>query len=489
VSELQDLVDRSALVRELRAPLGEDATWLVGGSVRDLLLGRGLEDVDLVVAADVRRAAKSIAAAKRAHAFPLSEQFGAWRVVSPDQSWQADLTSLRAGTIEADLALRDFTVNAIAVALQADGDRMAGEVVDPHDGLSDVRSRVLRVVGDSAYADDPLRTLRLARFASELDFAVDSAALRGASRYAAQIASVAPERIYYELRRTITSDDPLRGLELMDEVGLVKLLLPELERLKGVEQNRYHQFDVWGHSHEVLRRLLDVEREPQRALGALGPQIAAELGRPFADEMTRGQALRFAALLHDIGKPQTRSVSAEGKVLFLGHDELGAQMCADICRRLHASSALGDYLAALARCHLKLGFLVRERPLTRSHVYQYMRACEPVEVEVTFLSVADRLATRGPKTKASAIEGHLELARELMAAALEWRAHGPPRPPIGGEEIMDELGLESGPELGRLLERLREATYVGEISTRDEALRLARRLQTPIKPDCHNDDA
>jgi poly(A) polymerase len=200
------------------------------------------------------------------------------------------------------------------------------------------------------------------------------------------------------------------------------------------------------------------------------------LDEPLADELTRGEALRFGALLHDIGKPATYSVREDGRVTFVGHDRLGQDMVRDICRRLRTSDRLSRFLEGLTRHHLVLGFLVRRRPLDRREVYRYLRRTSPVEVEVTLLSCADRLATRG-KNAERAIDAHLELARELMPAALDWRSSGPPRLPLRGDELAREAGIEPGPELGRILEELQEAAYAGEVASRDEAVALARQLR------------
>jgi putative nucleotidyltransferase with HDIG domain len=261
----------------------------------------------------------------------------------------------------------------------------------------------------------------------------------------------------------------------MDEAGLLRVLLPELEALKGVEQNPYHHLDVWGHTLEVLDQLVELEGDLEAVFGPHAEAVRRELDRPLADELTRGQALRLGALLHDIGKPATRAVSPEGRVLFWGHDQLGARMSRDVARRLRASTATGDYLAQLALHHLRLGFLVHHRPLSRRDVYDYMRACEPVELEVTVLTAGDRMATRGERTRSEAIEDHLELVRELVAEALAWRAN-PPRSPVTGEELMEALELEPGPEVGRLLEELRKAAFAGEVSSKEEALRYAREV-------------
>jgi putative nucleotidyltransferase with HDIG domain len=459
----------SAQLVSAREALASHAAWLVGGTVRDALLGRPLVDHDFVVSGDPRDAAIDLARASGSHAFELSEEFGAWRVVASDRSWQADVTAMRGGSIEADLGLRDFTINAIATSL--DG----SDMIDPHGGVADVEAHLLRAVGETAFRDDPLRTMRLARFACELDFAVDEGTRRLAAAQARSLSQVSPERSFYEFRRLVTSPDPLKGLALMDETGALAVLLPELEALKGVEQNPYHHLDVWGHTVEVLARLLEVERDPEPVFGPHAEAVARELARPLADELTRGQALRLGALLHDIGKPATRAVSAEGRVLFWGHDDLGARMSRDVARRLRAAAATGDYLADLARHHLRLGFLVHHRPLSRRDVYGYLRACEPVELEVTVLTTADRLATQGERTRREAIADHLELAQEIAGEALAWR-HDPPRPPVTGDELMDALGLEPGPEIGRLLEELREAAFAGEIRSKDEALSWARAI-------------
>jgi poly(A) polymerase len=216
-------------------------------------------------------------------------------------------------------------------------------------------------------------------------------------------------------------------------------------------------------------RLSDYFREDAQALRAV-------LDEPFADDLTRGQALRFAALLHDIGKADTRRLTESGRVTFIGHDALGAEMVRKLCLRLRTSERLREFLAQITRHHLVLGFLVHERPLSQRAIYRYLKLCSPVEVEVTLLTCADRIATRGKNAEA-AIEAHLELARDLMAAALRWRAEGPPRPPLRGDQLAEKLGMEHGPDLGRLLGELEEASYAGEVTTADQAVEYARRLR------------
>ena len=448
--------------------------WIVGGTVRDALLERPLVDLDLALAGDPAPAARAIGRAIGAPAFKLSEAFGAWRVVDRETGFTCDLSRLQGETIEADLAKRDFSVNAIALPLRG------GDPLDPHGGIDDIRGRTLRVL-DGAYEADPLRALRLARLATELGFEPDARTERLTLEAASSVTKAAPERIFAELRRIVIAERVLDGLALAERLGLTAAILPELEALHGVEQSHFHHLDVLGHTIEVLREQLGIERDPERVFRELAPAVAGVLAEPLADELTRAQALRFGALLHDIGKPATRRVLPNGRVTFIGHDAVGDEIIAGICRRLRTSAALREFLGALARHHLRLGFLVHEQPLSRSTVYRYLHECAPVEIEVTVLSCADRLATRGRGAE-RAIDLHLELARELMAAALEWRANGPPKPAVRGDQLSKALGIKPGPELGELLAELAEARYTGEATTPEEAVCLARRLRDNRRP-------
>jgi len=442
-------------------------TWIVGGALRDELLGRSVTDVDLAVAGDPEPAARALAAEVRGPVFRLSQAFGAWRVIDRAGGRVFDLSPLQGETIEADLAQRDFTVNAMARPLRGSAASSAAapadELIDPLGGRADLGAGVLRVLGAGAYDRDPLRPLRLARLAAELGFEPDPETARLTAAAAGRVAEASPERVFAELRRLLLAPHVLDGLALADRLGLLDEVLPELAHLHGIEQSRYHHLDVYGHTLEVLAALIELDRDA-------GPRLRVALDQRLADELTRGEALRFGALLHDVGKRATRSVGSDGRVSFIGHDERGAAMVRALGRRLRASERFTRYLEALTRHHLALGFLVHERPLDRRTVYRYLARTMPVEVEVTLLSCADRLATRGRKAE-TATEAHLELARELMEAALDWREHGPPRLPVRP----DELGIGPGPELGRVLAELREAVYAGEAATRDEIIELARR--------------
>jgi len=458
------------VLRLAREALGRERAWLVGGSLRDRLLGRPTQDLDILLDGDVGSAARALSQRARAASFELSDTHGGWRVAPRGAGWQIDLVPLRARSLEEDLRERDFTVNAIAEPLSG------GDPVDPAGGLTDLRARVLRMVAPGAFRADALRVLRLARLACELEFEAEPATVAAARDAAPALTEVAAERVFAELKRLVGAAAVLQGLALMDETHATRVVLPELHALHGVEQNRFHHRDVYGHTLEVVAAVQELEREPAALVGEEHAAAVSDLLRePLADGLDRASGLRWGALLHDAAKPVTRDVTGEGRVIFPGHDAEGARMAAAALGRLRASERLRSHVAALTRHHLRLGFLVHERPLSRRTVYRYLDACDPVTADVTLLSMADRVATRGDNAEA-AIAAHLELGRSLLGEALHWRASGRPVPLLRGDALARGLGVPAGPDLGRLLAELAEAQFAGEITTSDEALELARTL-------------
>lgn len=513
----------SQALRTLRAALQDTPAWIVGGLPRDRalaalegapggspspasgdspLLASGESpspspspspgaaavasrplDLDVVLDGPTEAAARAIARAAPGGAacFELSEEFAGWRVLARDGRWQIDVQPLRGGSLAADLALRDFTVNALAQPLEPDA-----PLEDPLGGLADLAARRLRQASPRAFAEDPLRALRLVRLALELGLEPDPGTVSAATAAAPALEGVAGERLFMELRRILASPRAPAGLIRMDELGITATVLPEIHALHGLRQSRYHHRDVHGHTLEALERVIALQRFAEGAEAiehaaafdlALGGQrgaVSAVLAEPLADQLTRGEALRWGALLHDAAKPLTAARRPDGHVTFMGHDRRGAQLAREVLTRLRASERLRAHVAALVGHHLRLGFLIHQpQPLARRTVFDYLTATQPVEVDVTLLSIADRLATRGDRS-AQAIQAHLALARPLLADALRWRAQGPPVPLWRGDELARELHIDTGPRIGQLLHELAAAQYAGEVATREQALAHAR---------------
>lgn len=453
--------------------------WIVGGAVRDVLIG-GPEplDLDLAIDGDPSPVAKAVAEALGAPRFSLSDRFGGYRVTAAG-GVQVDVMPLHPDGLNADLARRDLTVNALALPLGAasrwpEFDRSA--LVDRGGGLDDLGGRVLRVCGPASMADDPLRVLRIARAIAGAPWTVDGATLRLARAAAPELSGVAGERIGAELRGTLGGARPLAGLAALGDLGGLAAVLPEVAALDGVEQSAYHHLDVGGHTREVLQYTAQLET----GLGAFvddasAADVIASLDDDVAGGWTVREALRFGALLHDIAKPVTQVFNPDrGSYGFPGHDRAGERMAGEILERLRTPKRFARTVQALTRHHLRIGFLVHARPLDRGAVYDYLRACEPVEVEVTVLALADRLATRGRRAE-EAISAHADLTREMLPQALAWRAGGgAPAPLLNGDALAASTGRAPGPWLAGALEAQRRARFLEPGLDAGRALEIAR---------------
>lgn len=444
---------------------GEEA-WLVGGAVRDGLLGRPSKDLDFAVRGDAGRLARAVAALLGGACFTYSEVFSTYRVVLPGGT--VDFSPLRGVSIEEDLAARDFTVDAMALPVRA-GDPAArqgvGPVIDPLGGAGHLRDRRLVACSPTAPAADPVRVVRAARLAAAFGLDIDDEAARACRAAVVGLTAASAERVAQELTALIGVPTAAHGVRLLDRLGALSIVLPELAALKGVEQNPYHHADVFEHTLEGL------ERMPHIVTQMGGERFLAtpdECGLPGAPPLA---PLGFALLFHDLAKPAVKEVTEEGRVLFLGHDELGARMATDIAARLNLSRRFQAFLSLLIRTHLRLGFLVREVPLSRRALVRYRRTVEPFVFESVVLSLADRLATRGEKTSTTSIARHYRLARVVWLEVPKEN-----RPPLlSGREVMALLGLSPGPDVGEALRALQDETDALEVRDREDAVRFLER--------------
>lgn len=458
-------------VRALTAPLVplSAPAWIVGGCLRDALLGRPVADIDVITTGDPAAEAGAIAKAHGASRFRLSRDFGAWRVSGGDLPCQVDVMPVLGVGLDDDLSRRDFTINALALAATGEG-----EVIDRHGGLDDLSAGRLALVTPHALEDDPVRVLRLARIADALGFTIDPAPRDAARRAAAGIADAPGERLMEEFARILRAPDPGRAVRVLDDVGGLGALIPELEDCRGVDQSDYHHLDVLGHTLEVLDHVVAIERDPETIFRGDAPMVADALSAHLADDLTRGQALRITALLHDMAKAATRGTLPDGRITFMGHDATGADMADAWCRRVKTSNRLREFVARGVRHHLALGFMVHRQPLSLARFDRYLRRVAPDPVEAIVLSVADRQATNGPRTTPIQITRHLALAREMMSAHARISAMEPIRPPIDGAGLSALLDRPPGAWVADLLVATREEQLMGRVHDVPSAERFAR---------------
>lgn len=474
-------------VRAVAADCGAQL-WPVGGVVRDALLDRPLHDWDFAVQDDALGLARAVADAFDGAYFPLDRERETGRVLLRDEDGQGlelDFASLRGPSIQTDLRARDFTINAMAVAPD-------GELIDPLGGLADLQARRVRAVGPEAFDADPLRMLRGVRMVATLGLRLGAKTATWILERAHTLPQVSPERIRDELMRILAAPAVAEHVHILDELGLLPRIIPEMAALNGQEQTAPHRFDVWWHTllvvegvegiRSLLRgeqpRLDYVDAPPHvwsdlaAMLGPLAPRIQAHL----ADRRAGEALFQLAAVIHDVGKPLTVSRDDEGALHFYGHESAGARLMVERMKHLHFSRNSIEYIDKIIQAHLRPGHLARvEGPVTRRAVYRFFQATGSAGVEVVLLSLADHFSTWGPNLVPERWARRLEVAELLLTYYFEqYEEVVNPAPLISGRDLMDKLGLEEGPQIGRLLKRIREAQAAGTVTSRDEALALAR---------------
>ncbi|MEE4274531.1 MAG: hypothetical protein V2J16_01495, partial [Thermoleophilia bacterium] len=333
-----------------------------------------------------------------------------------------------------------------------------GEVVDPLGGRDDLAAGRLRLCAPGALDDDALRVLRLARLELELGLVPDAQVLAAARRAVPRLAAVSGERLRDELTATLGLPRPSGALRRLADLGALTVVLPELDGVRGVTQNPYHHHDVFDHTLEGLDYVHGVVAQLGGARYLATPE---EVGLPGAAPLA---PVAWALLLHDVGKPVVKR-EEDGRIMFWHHDEVGRGMTLVVADRLRMSRRFAHFLGLLVRQHLRLGFLVREQPLTRRALARYRRDVSPYVFESVVVSLCDRLATRGDKTSLKSIARHYRLARDVWSGVTK----APVPRLLSGDDVIELLGLEPGPAVGQALDALEEEVEAGEVTDVDGA--------------------
>lgn len=463
--------------------------YLTGGFLRDTFLGRDVRDIDVAVSGDAPALARVATDAIGGGCFALDEERGITRIVLPAGAPVAyvDVTRLR-GDIENDLAQRDFTIDAMAMPLAAAGRRTPQPLIDPFSGAGDVKGRIVRAVGEGVFRSDGLRLLRAARLCAELDFFLEADTAALIRRDAAYLDDVAPERKRDELARIFATERAAPSLRLLDGLGLLERLLPEVTACRGVSQPKEHYWDVFDHLLQTVAALdfLLAESEPPGEREAafwreLWQQLAwlpparAHFRQETVEGRPRSALVKLAGLLHDVGKPETKAPDATGRVRFIGHMALGARKASAVMRRFRFSGAETRLVATVVEQHLRPGQMSSGGPPTKHAVYRFFRDTGDAAFDILFLMLADNLAARGPRLRFATWRGNVAFANYILARHYLEEVTAAPARLVTGDDLMAELDIGPGPVVGRLLAAVDEAHALGEVTTREEALALARR--------------
>jgi poly(A) polymerase len=460
---------------------------LVGGALRDLLIGREPYDLDIVTRSDAHAAAASLAASLGGHVFALDEERAQYRIVLVGAGPVRDIDVSRVSSIEADLARRDFTLNAMAAPIEESG--TLGQLIDPFGGAGDAEDRCLRMISEAVLRDDPLRLLRAARLATELGLAIEPETADTVRRLAPQLEAAAAERRRDEFVRILGAPNAADGVRLLDGLGLLAQLLPELDPARACEQpSNHHYWDVFNHSVEAVAALDEMlDQKPTSSVSRpwLGPIFRAGFEgfplREYLEEKAGGSSrrvlLKLSALLHDVAKPQTKRHQPDGRIRFFGHPEIGAETATLIGRRLRFSGREIRLLGKLVEEHLRPTQLSQSGLPSQRALYRYFRDLGEAAPACLVLSLADAAAATGPRLEPERWRGHVAYAAHVLSqGGAPVRGSSKASRIVDGGDLMNELKLEPGPLIGRLIEAVDEAHAVGEVKTREEALAYAARV-------------
>jgi len=489
--------------------------YIVGGFVRDWLLERKTNDIDIAVSGDAITIAREVAEEIGGKFVLLDDVNNIARVVviedeqpgrtSQNQElrgaeWHFDFSPFT-GDIESDLARRDFTINAMALELsqfvtastatKKSSRKSASlltekqsplKLIDPFSGKEDLRDEIVRGVSEQIFEADAARLLRAVRLAAELDFTIEPNTESLIRRYSQAITEVPGERVREELLRFLTLPQAAYHLRYLDKLGLLLALIPEIGESKGVEQPTVHFWDVFEHSLQTVAAIEFLIRESDweysnddmLSTAPWSDVIERHLSQKVSSGSNHKVLLKLAGLFHDIAKPMTKSIDDTGRARFLGHTKQGAAMTANILERLRFSNQEIRLVESLVYHHLRPVQMAHEGLPTQRAIYHYFRDTREADIDILVLALADYLASRGPLASMKEWRNHCQLINYILAEHDKQQAKILPVKLIDGHDIMDAFGLAPGPSIGKLLAMVNEAYASGELSTREEALALVQ---------------
>jgi tRNA nucleotidyltransferase/poly(A) polymerase len=467
---------------------GQEVTvYLVGGSVRDRLLGRPIYDLDAATAGDGLALARRLANALGGAYYALDQARGTGRAILYDEGKHrliVDVARLRGNNLAADLADRDFTINALAADVRSPDD-----IIDQHQGLADLQAGLIRPVSETSIRSDPVRALRAIRLAAQIGFALAPETEALIRRDGPAVDSIAGERVRDELARLLALPQAAPSLVSLSSLGVLTAILPELEPLGQVAQSPPHYLDVLAHSLETVRSLevllsqLEVA-DPGAAPGPrpeiLAPfagRIALHLAQEMSEIRPRLVTVKMAALLHDTGKPLMRTEDSEGRIRFIDHERHSAHITARVLRRLRFNNTEIRLAETIVRHHMRPLLLAAQKSISSRAIYRFFRDTDGAVVDILLHALADHRATYAAGTPDDPWPHLLALTARMLADYWDhYEERVSPVPLIDGYDLLREFGLQPGPQIGGLLEAVREAQVTGQVSTRDQALALVQAL-------------
>ncbi|HBX22210.1 MAG TPA: CCA tRNA nucleotidyltransferase [Desulfotomaculum sp.] len=451
--------------------------YLVGGSVRDLLLGYEPRDIDLVVSGSAQSMIYDLAKLTTIRPVILHKEHDIARAVLP--GFHVDITGLGNDALLKDLKRRDFTINAMALPVKGylQGD-WSGHIIDPLGGLTDLRRGIIKVCSPGSLNEDPVRVLRAARLQARLGFGIDPDTLKLMQNVKKPLAAVPGERVWEELRHILGLPDAAVIIYfLTHQTKVLEQVFPEIAPMQQMEQNFYHADNVWVHSFKTLiefERVLKGELLP----GVAKESITKYLENLLSNEEKRLPVIKLACLFHDVGKLATRGERDDGRITFYGHHQVGGPMVELIGRRLKFSKRELKLFRLLVEWHMQPLFLYKNNPPSTKAVFRFFGTLGEAAPVCLLLSLADVTSSRRATGKLELAKDYADyIGRMLERFVSEKDLFLNTTPLLSGEDICNELNLAPSPLIGKLKDVLWEAQLEGKVTTRRDAVELLKMRQ------------
>jgi poly(A) polymerase len=461
-----------------RAYENRQEAYLVGGFIRDYLLGRETNDIDIAVTGDSLTISQQVADTVKGNCFVLDRLNRVARVETNlnRHKYHIDFSTIE-NNISRDLNRRDFSINAMAVRLK-DIDDSLSKIIDPFKGIDDIKNKFIRAVNSQVFHNDPSRLMRAVRLAATLDFKISRTTENLIKNNRYLVAEIPGEHVRIELLKLLSVPGAQRLLRYMDELGLLTGIIPEIVDLKEVKQPKEHHWDVYNHSLETVGTIELLLRESNWRYntgnllrGALWSRtISMHFNNNISVDCKRRQLLKLGALLHDIAKPATKKFDDAGRMRFLGHPKLGAEMSETILQRLRFSNKEIKIVKTLVYNHLRPAQMSNTGLPTSRAIYRFFRDADDSGLDIIILALADYLATKGPELDIKEWKEHNQLMKHILQEHLRQKTVIAVPRIINGNDLMDIFGLSPGPQIGRLLKKLDEARAAGEFESKEQAL-------------------
>ena len=435
--------------------------YLVGGSVRDFLMGKSFKDRDIAIQ-DAENYAVKLAAKFDGTLITLDEENKIFRIVLRDKENYIDIAELRGNSIEDDLSQRDFTINAIAYDLKTE------KFIDTFGGTDDIKHQKIRAIKEKNFVDDPLRILRAFRFRSTTGFELQKELSDMLKKHSALIQTPAKERIHDEIMKLFGGKYASQTLLSMLDLGILELIFPCVKDMKKVPPNSHHHLDLIHHVIETVRQ---IEIEYENA----DDEVKEHLDRVDFGGYARINHLKLAGFLHDIGKYSTWTIEESGRHRFIKHDLAGAKIAVPILRELKFSNKQIEYLSFMIRHHIYPSNVIASPNLDNKVMMRYVRKMGENVIDNIFLAKADRLSAQGKEVTKEMTEENINGLNRLLKFYLGVKPTLKPLPKLlDGQEIMKILNIKPAPILGKIINELHEAQLSGDVNSKEEAIEFIK---------------